>query len=111
VKKGEHNGRRTERGFRDYAEIIDAEGNRITVRESSLATEHRVRIYCKDRNGAEAQVGHPWRPWAPGETGQHLCVSEPHLNVRDARRLVEALQRFIAHATGERQRKARRSRT
>lgn len=100
MKKGEHNGRRTNRGFRDYGLVVDADGNRITVRESSLATAHRCWIFCLDKSGARALIGHPWRPWAPGETGQHLDVASPHLSVRDARRLIAALQRFVDHATG-----------
>lgn len=95
MKKGEHNGKRTPRGFREYAVIVDAERQEITVRESSLATERRVRLFVKGPNGEIARLGLPWRPWTGGDTGTELSVPSAHLNVRDAKRLIQALQRFV----------------
>lgn len=95
MKKGEHKGRVTGRGFRDYACIVDNRGTQITVRESSSADGHCVWIFCKNADGSDAQIGFPWRPWKPGETGEHLVTAGPHMGRREAKLLIEALQRFL----------------
>jgi len=101
MKKGEHNGRKTQRGFRDYAAIRDTYGNLLTIRESSAACVRAVWLLTKDSDGVEVQVGMPWRPLQSGEHFQCVSVVSPHLDVRAAKRLVGALQRFIDDAEKE----------
>lgn len=99
MKKGEHNGRKTERGFQDYAAIIDTHRNILTVRESSAACVRAVWLFTTDENGVEVKVGMPWRPLKSGEHFQYANAVSPHLDVEAAKRLVAALQRFIDEDT------------
>lgn len=99
MKKGEHNGRKTQRGFQDYAAIIDTYGNILTVRESSWASGRAVWLFTTDENGVEVKVGLPWRPLKSGEHFQYANAVSPHLDVAAAKRLVAALQRFIDEET------------
>ncbi len=87
MKKGEHNGRRTGRGFMDYAAIIDAAGNTVTVRESSAVGEAVVWLFSENAEGKDCKF----------HLGEWSACS-PYLDVRSAKRLVEALERFIADA-------------
>lgn len=84
MKKGEHKGRTTPRGFADYGLIVDGRGNTITVRQSSSAEGHYVWLFVKNVAGANG-VFH---------LGEWQSAS-PHMGVREARMLIEALERFI----------------
>jgi hypothetical protein len=85
VKKGEHIGREdtSGRGLYDYAKIVDGYGTEITVRQSSAAWPPHVWVFSQ-RNGEDGKfhlgrwVGH-----------------QPHLGVREAKLLRDALDRFI----------------
>ncbi len=75
--------KRTKRGFRIYGEFIDTYGNDIRIQQSSSAEKHCVWIFS-ERNG-ESVVCH---------LGQWQSYS-PHLDVKQAKKLITALQRFI----------------
>lgn len=64
----------TPRGFRNYAEFSDSYGSTITVRESSSAERHCVWVFCRKPTGEEFA---------------------PHLNKKQARMLIKALEKFI----------------
>lgn len=63
----------TSRGFAVYKEIKDTRGNEITIQESSNADEDCVWVFCK-RDGKD---------------------DTPHLNIEQAKQVIEALQEFI----------------
>jgi len=91
--KGEHNGRRAGggRGLYDYGRVVDSKGNNITIRTSSSAEGPAVWLFTKDREGRDHEngiVGYP----------DGVSVVTPHLSVRDAKRLIEVLQRFVRDA-------------
>lgn len=87
----DHNGQPVPggRGLYDFAQITDTYGSEIRVRTSSAAWEPCVWIFTK-RDGKE-WVEHP-----PSQGG--ISVYSPHLNVEQAMRLRDALDRFIAEA-------------
>lgn len=85
----EHDGKKTERGFHEYAEFADAYGCCVRVRESSSAEAAHVWIFC-DKGGKDC-VFH---------LGEWSAYS-PHLNLAQATKLRDALSRFIADATKE----------
>lgn len=64
----------TERGFEDFTEFRDVYGSKITVRESSLATESCVWIFATDN----PQIKEP----------------SPHLNAEQAKMVADALYAF-----------------
>jgi hypothetical protein len=74
--------RYTERGFRDYAELVDRYGSTVTVRESSNAMTDCVWIFCKNDV-------HP---------GMHLTVDQARI-VRDA--LTEFIDEFADDHPGQ----------
>lgn len=78
------------RGLYDYAQITDTYGSEICVRTSSAACEPCVWVFTS-RDGKE-YVEHP-----PSQGG--ISVFSPHLNVEQATRLRDALDRFIQEAT------------
>lgn len=92
--------------------MTDINGNVVTLRHSSLATQAAVRIFVEDMHGAEAiewVPGQGWRPmevpqatgtfgkWAftPGGIGISM-----HLNRAQARALGEALLAFANEKEG-----------
>jgi hypothetical protein len=93
MKKGEHNGRTTERGFREPAAIIDTKGQTITLRESSQAGPPCLWIFTKPPKGEPAV--HIGPPWQPVDGHPHILWPEPHLSVANAKRLRDALTRWI----------------
>mgnify|MGYP000550110497 FL=1 len=92
MKKGEHKGRPApgDRGLFDFAEIVDTYGQTVTVRSSSAADRPCVWIFVKDRCGGSLVTN------AAGHV-QHIS---PHLGVREAKLLRDALERFIASVEG-----------
>lgn len=91
MKKGEHNGRsaRGDRLLHDYAAIVDTYGNTVTVRSSSSIVRS-VWLFTTDPDGAE---------WVM-HMGE-VSVRSPHLNVAAAKRLRDALSRFVADSEKE----------
>jgi len=82
----EHDGRTTERGFHEYAEFADAYGCRVRVRESSSAQAAHVWIFCdKDEKDCVFHLGE-WQAYSP------------HLNLAQAIKMRDALDRFIKDA-------------
>ena len=67
-------GRFRSRGFAIYKRFADTYGNEIRIQESSSATNNCVWVICKNENGND---------------------SSPHLNVEQAKLLIEWLQEFI----------------
>ncbi len=92
MKKGEHKGRPApgDRGLYDFGQIVDTYGNTITVRKSSAACQDCVWIFAKNRCGGDVMMG---------ANGCAVSVS-PHLGVREAKLLRDALDRFIEEASG-----------
>ena len=90
MKKGEHKGRKApgDRGLYDYARIVDTYGNTITVRTSSAACERAIWIFTKDMEGRSHTTGAVGYP-------DGIATVEPHLNVAAAKKLRDALNRFI----------------
>lgn len=78
-----------DRGLYDFAQITDTYGSEIRVRSSSAACEPCVWIFTQ-RDGKE------WIEHTPSPGG--VAVISPHLNVEQAARLRDALQRFIDRA-------------
>ncbi len=70
----------TQRGFRNYGEFKDSYGSTITVRQSSSATLVACWIFCKQGNGDFS----------------------PHLTIKQARKLITILRKFIKEAKGNR---------
>lgn len=68
--------KRTERGFAIYAEFADSYGSEIRVQESSSAEGPHVWIFCRNVS-------------APN--------MDPHLTPAQARRVRDALDRFLRH--------------
>ncbi|AJA41471.1 hypothetical protein AXJ14_gp152 [Geobacillus virus E3] len=64
----------TSRGFAIYKSFTDTYGNEIRIQESSSATNDCVWIICKNEKGND---------------------SSPHLNIEQAKLLIEGLQEFI----------------
>lgn len=88
MKKGEHKGRRDgPRGLYAYGQIIDSDGNKIRVQQSSAVGDSYCWIMVEDRQGRDAYM----------HLGQ-MTAPSPHLNVRDAKMLRDALDRFIKEA-------------
>ena len=71
--------RRTERGFKIYAEFKDLYGDNVDITQSSLVTPRAV--------------------WIHPEIKQHHVTKEylagAHLNVAMAKRVIKALQNFV----------------
>ena len=63
----------TSRGFGIYEEFKDTRGNEIRVQESSSGEENCVWVFCKRDSEDDT----------------------PHLNVEQAKRVIEALQEFV----------------
>lgn len=94
MKRGEHKGRPApgDRGMYDYAKIVDTYGRDVVVRQSSSADAPRVWIFCtKDDKDCVFHLGE-WQSCSP------------HLGVREAKMLRDALDQFIndqkEHAAG-----------
>jgi hypothetical protein len=83
----QHKGRKVPggRGLYDFARIVDTYGSEITVRSSS--SPGHVWIFTK-RDGKE-YADHP-----PSQGG--ISVISPHLNLKQAKLLRDALDRFLA---------------
>jgi len=85
----DHDGQPTggDRGLHDFALITDTYGRRIRVRTSSSAEGPRVWIFTNDQEGYDGifHLGE-WHSFSP------------HLNVEQAERLIDALQRFVKRA-------------
>jgi hypothetical protein len=64
----------TSRGFAIYKRFADTYGNEVRIQESSSATNNCVWVICKNEKGND---------------------SSPHLNVEQAKLLIEGLQEFI----------------
>ncbi len=92
MKKGEHNGRKApgDRGLYDYAAIRDLSGSKVTVRLSSGVTPS-VWLFCKDHEGKEIV----------NMAGGGMQAVSPLLDLRAAKRLRDALNRFIASVEGK----------
>jgi hypothetical protein len=73
-----------ERGFEGYLEMKDTRDNTIRVQESSAANGPRCWIFVKDVQGREAY----------DHMGSLQAVS-PHLSPAQAKRLAQALMRFV----------------
>lgn len=86
--------KRTPRGFIVFSEFTDSYGSRIRVQESSSAEERAVWIFCHNNECGRAD------PLASVLGGEKDFT--PHLNVAQARRLRNALDKFIAGARSER---------
>lgn len=83
VSKDHDGGVFTQRGFQDYCELVDRYGSTVTVRQSSLASEPCVWIFSKkDGQDGVFHLG-KWQAYSP------------HLTVEQAKRVRDALQRFI----------------
>ena len=80
----EHQGRLTERGVIDYVEFIDTYGCTVTLRQSSAAEYHRCWIFVHGPDGKDGKV----------HLGEWQAYS-PHLGLREAILLRDALNRFI----------------
>lgn len=83
---GEHRGRLApgDRGLWDFGRIVDSRGTAIVVRRSSSAEQSAVWLFVTDSKG-QSVVEH---------CGQWVSVS-PHLGLREAKLLRDALNRFI----------------
>lgn len=86
MRQGEHRGRGAggDRGLYDFARIIDDYGTSIVVRTSSAAYKPCVWLFVNTSNA------------------EHVSRSEfpsPHLGVREAKLLRDALDRFIQEST------------
>ena len=94
--------RTTSRGFAVYAELADASGSEISVRQSSLATDDAVWIFANHPDGYEIPARFRDRLAAAGfttplnlaELGAMLEPS-PQLNVEQAKQVRDALDEFI----------------
>lgn len=75
----------TDRGFADYLHLTDQYGNEVVVRESSLATDRCVWIFCNE--------GPDWK--LAYDLNGDVITPSPHLNVEMARKVRDALQEFI----------------
>lgn len=73
-----------ERGFEEFLELKDTYSNTVRVKESSAASGPRVWIFTKDHLGREAF-----------EHMGALQSASPHLSPAQARRLAQALMRFV----------------
>jgi hypothetical protein len=73
-----------DRGFLGYGGFIDAHGNKVRLVESSADPLVYAHIFCGERD-AEAMAN-----------GKFLQPS-PHLNVRQAMKLIAALTKFVEH--------------
>lgn len=83
MSQEEHNGRANDRGFREYAALVDSYGSRVRVVESSSAEHRHVWIFSeKDGKDGVFHLGE-WQSYSP------------HLNVAQAIKLRDALTRFI----------------
>jgi hypothetical protein len=83
-------------GLYDYCEVVDTYGNRIRLRTSSLASEHGpcAWIFCEDTDGRGHHTGVVGCP-------DGVLPVRPHLDLRAAELLRDALQRFIDDAKRE----------
>lgn len=93
-------------------QMTDINGNVVTLRDSSLASQATVRVYVEDMHGAEAIEwvdGQGWRPMpvpkATGAFGKHAFTPggigiSMHLNRSQARALGEALLAFANEKDG-----------
>lgn len=79
--------RRTNRGFRIYSEFKDSYGSTVTVQESSAAMRSCCWVFVKNHKGEDALI----------HLGQLQGVS-PHLTKPQAKRLANALLKFVAEA-------------
>lgn len=77
----------TERGFADYVTLTDRYGNYVIVRQSSLADEDCVWIFCNRSDKWPADLDSP--------------DPSPHLTVDMARQVRDALDEFIRDHTPE----------
>jgi hypothetical protein len=92
----------TQRGFGIYAEVTDKYGSKVTVQESSLATDDCVWIfasYSEAGNVSRADfvlrhLNDRLRDLNLDELAAHLGPS-PHLNVEQAKQVRDALSEFI----------------
>lgn len=82
----DHNGKQVPggRGLYDFALITDTYGSEIRVRTSSIAAEPCIWIFSM-RDGKEYTEHHL----------HGIQAISPHLNVEQAKRLRDALQKFI----------------
>jgi hypothetical protein len=80
----------TNRGFEDFATVpADRYGNKVVVRESSLASEACVWIFCNP--------GKSWQERMDSDKARGVEVTQPspHLTVEQAKLVRNALNRFI----------------
>ena len=71
----------SERGFAQWKEFKDLDGTEIKVSESSLATEHALRIYC----------GYSWT----GSWDDPIIGGTAHLSIDQVRGLRDVLTAFL----------------
>jgi hypothetical protein len=71
-------GRKTNRGFRIYCDFADSYGNQVRVQESSSAEKYCAWIFC--HKGPSSNMDEP----------------SPHLTISQAKRVIRALEKFIA---------------
>lgn len=105
--------KRDGRGFAIYAEIRDTRNNKIIVKQSSAYGMHCLYLFCHDADGHSAVEWVPGVGWKPmpepryiGPPGHDAFTAggqavSPHLNPRQVRELITALELHLQHVEKE----------